>query len=263
MHNNDNFLEFAKKTAISAGALLLNHFGNISSIETKSTNIDLVTIADLESEKFIVEQINNSFPEHKIFTEEGSSNNNTSEYCWIIDPLDGTTNFVHNLPIFAVAIGLQKNNETILGVVYNPVANKCFWAQKNHGAFLNEKHINTSSTNTLSKSLLVTGFPYVHDLKWDINFNLFKKFYKQTQGIRRLGAAALDFCFVAMGRFEGFWELELKPWDVCAGAIIVKEAGGKVTDWDGSSIPCSGKRILATNSHIHDEMIKTLITELH
>ena len=258
MDNNDHFLEFAKKTITSSGKLLLNHFQNISSVQSKSTSIDLVTVADLESEKFIVKEINTSFPDHEILSEESFSNNKISEYRWVIDPLDGTTNFIHDLPIFAISIGLQKNNKTIMGIVYNPAVNKCFWALRNHGAFLNGKQINITSTNTLSAGLLVTGFPYIHDSKWENNFNLFKEFYKQSQGVRRLGAAALDLCFVAMGRFEGFWELELKPWDICAGAIIVEEAGGKVTDWDGSALPFSGKRILATNGHVHDEMINIL-----
>ena len=258
MDNHEHFLDFAKKTAILAGKILLNHFGNLSSVESKTTGIDLVTIADMESEKFIVDQINSNYPNHEIFTEESASNNKISNYRWVIDPLDGTTNFVHELPIFAVSIGLQKNDETIMGVVYNPAADKCFWAIKNNGAFLNKKQINTTSTSTLSKSLLVTGFPYIHDKLWERNFLLFKELYGKTQGVRRLGAAALDLCFVAMGRFEGFWELELKPWDVCAGALIAEEAGGKVTDWDGSPMPFSGKRILATNNHIHNEMIQIL-----
>ena len=254
--------EFAKNTAKEAGNILMKHFGNIELIERKSTDIDLLTIADLETEAFILKKIHSFYPDHHIIAEESDLTKGNSDYRWVIDPLDGTTNFVHNLPIFAVSMGLQYNEETILGVVYNPAADKCFYAEKNNGAFLNGDSIRITSTNTLSDSLLVTGFPYIHDNKWEINFKLFRELYGKTQGIRRLGAATLDFCFVAMGRFEGFWEFGLKSWDVCAGALILKEAGGEVTDWDGSPMPFSGRRVLATNGNIHDELIKTLGKEL-
>ena len=259
---NTHFLEFAKKTAKEAGIILMKHYGNIASIKRKSTDIDLLTIADTESEIFILEKIKSTYPDHHIIAEESSITKKNSKYRWVIDPLDGTTNFVHNLPIFAVSIGLQFNEDTILGVVYNPVADRCFFAEKNGGSFLNGKPIHITSTITLSDSLLVTGFPYIHDDNWERGFALFKELYGKTQGIRRLGAAALDFCFVAMGRFEGFWEFGLQPWDVCAGTLILKEAGGKVSDWDGSPFPFSGERILATNGHIHMEMMQTLGKEL-
>ena len=186
---------------------------------------------------------------------------NNSDFRWVIDPLDGTTNFVHNLPIFAVSIGLQYKEKTILGVVYNPAADKMFYASNNNGAYLNEEIINISSSNTLSDSLIVTGFPYIHDKKWDISFDIFKTVYSKTRGVRRLGAAALDLCFVAMGRFEGFYEFNLKPWDICAGSIIAKEAGAKVTDWNDKALPFSGKRILATNRKIHNEMVNILTSK--
>jgi len=255
-------LNFAIQTAKGAGAILMEHFGNISSYEHKSTPIDLLTIADTQSEAFIVNKIKTTFPDHHIIAEESTVVENNSDYRWVIDPLDGTTNFVHSLPIFAVSIGLQYKGETILGAVYNPAADKCFWAEKNGGAFLNGKTIHISSTTTLSISLLVTGFPYTHDDSWLKGFDIFKELYGKTQGVRRLGAASLDFCFVAMGRFEGFWEFGLEPWDVCAGGLIVKEAGGKVSDWDGSPMPFSGNRVLATNGHIHGEMMDVLRKEL-
>ena len=240
----------------------MKHFGEISSIDRKSTEIDLVTIADTQSEEFIINKIQTAYPNHHIIAEESHITESNSEYRWVIDPLDGTTNFVHNLPIFAVSIGLQYKEETILGVVYNPSANKCFFAKKNGGAFLNNMPIYTTSTNTLIKSLLVTGFPYIHDKYYEKCFAQFKELYGKTQGIRRLGAAALDFCFVAMGRFEGFWEFGLQPWDICAGALIVRESGGEASDWDGSPMSFSGTRVLATNGHIHDEMVKILGKDL-
>jgi len=255
-------LKFAIKMAKEAGAILMQHFGHISSFKHKSSPIDLVTIADTQSESFILKEITRTFPDHHIIAEESTHVENNSDYRWVIDPLDGTTNFVHNLPIFAVSIGLQYKEETIVAVVYNPAADKCFWAEKDGGAFLNGESIHIISTNTLSDSLLVTGFPYIHDDRWGKGFDLFKALYGKTQGVRRLGAAALDFCFVAMGRFEGYWEFGLQPWDVCAGALIVKESGGKVSDWDGSPMPFSGNRVLVTNGHIHEEILEVLSKEL-
>ena len=260
--SQSSMLDFAIKTAKDAGNILMYHFGKISSVEKKTTDIDLVTIADSESEAFIIDRIKTTFPQHQIIAEESHQIKGNSNYRWVIDPLDGTTNFVHNLPIFAISIGLQYKNKTILGVVYNPAVDKCFFAERNGGSFLNENPIHITSTNTLSNSLLVTGFPYIHDDRYEKCFNIFQELYGRTQGIRRLGAAALDFCFVAMGRFEGFWELGLQPWDICAGTLILEEAGGSVTDWDGSPAPFSGIRVLATNSYIHGEMMDVLGRDL-
>ena len=226
----------------------MKYFGNISTIEKKSTNIDLVTVADKKSEKYIIDEINKKYPSHSILSEEIGDIDNNSDYLWIIDPLDGTTNFTHNLPIYSVSIGLVKNNKTtICGVVYNPAADKCFYAEKDKGAYLNDKKINVTSSKALSDSLIATGFPYLHDNKYDISFNIFKDFYDRTRGLRRLGAASLAFCFVAMGRCDGYYEYSLKPWDICAGSLIARESGAKVTDWDNGLLPENGSRILASN----------------
>ena len=255
---HSEYLTFALDTAIEAGNILNSFFGKISSIKTKSNDIDLLTQADLESEKYIINKIQKYFPKHSILSEERDRITQDSEFCWIIDPLDGTTNFFHNLPIFSVSIGLQYKSNTILGVVNNPAVDKTFYASINNGAFMNEQKINASKINTLKKTLLVTGFPYKHDDKWDLSFDIFKDFYNRNQGMRRLGAASLDLCFVAMGRFDGFYEFNLLPWDICAGELIVREAGGQTSDWNGSSLPNTGKRILATNGLIHKEMITVL-----
>ena len=239
----------------------MSHFGNISSLEKKSTNYDLLTEADKQSEDYIIKQISLKYPQHSILSEEWGETNNSSEYKWVIDPLDGTTNFVHNLPIFAVSIGLQQNNRTICAVVYNPAADKCFYAEKDKGAYLNEDKLSVTSSITLSDSLIATGFPYLHDNRYDLSFEIFKELYGKTRGIRRLGAAALDLCFVAMGRFDAFYEFELKPWDICAGSLIVSEAGGIVSDWNGLKAPDSGVRILASNKKVHCEIIKVLTSE--
>ena len=258
MSDYSQYLDFTREIAFESGKVLNNYFGNIKSINKKTTSIDLVTEADLSSERILIDKIQKKYPNHTIITEESHLKDKNSDFRWIIDPLDGTTNFVHNLPIFAVSIGLQYKEKTILGVVYNPAADKMFYASNNNGAYLNEKIINTSSSNTLSDSLIVTGFPYIHDDRWDVSFDIFKTVYSKTRGIRRLGAAALDLCFVAMGRFEGFYEFNLKPWDICAGSIIAEEAGAKVTDWNNETLPFSGERILATNGKIHQEMVAIL-----
>ena len=256
-----NYLDFSKKIALESGSILMDYFGNLESIKNKSTSIDLVTEADIKSEHFLIKSIQKKYPDHTIITEESHLKDKNSDFRWIIDPLDGTTNFVHKLPIFAVSIGLQYKEETILGVVYNPAADKLFYASKGNGAFLNKDRINISSSNTLSKSLIVTGFPYLHDNRWDLLFKIFKDCYSKTRGVRRLGAAALDLCFVAMGRFEVFYEFGLKPWDICAGSLIAEEAGANVSDWNGEPYPFSGDRILATNVKVHNEMIKILNKE--
>ena len=258
MSDYSQYLDFTREIAFESGKVLNNYFGNIKSINKKTTSIDLVTEADLSSERILIDKIQKKYPDHTIITEESHLKDKNSDFRWIIDPLDGTTNFVHNLPIFAVSIGLQYKEKTILGVVYNPAADKMFYASNNNGAYLNEKIINISSSNTLSDSLIVTGFPYIHDDRWDVSFDIFKTVYSKTRGIRRLGAAALDLCFVAMGRFEGFYEFNLKPWDICAGSIIAEEAGAKVTDWNNKTLPFSGERILATNGKIHKEMVAIL-----
>tara|TARA_Y100001960_G_scaffold76688_1_gene81912 strand:+ start:4 stop:822 length:819 start_codon:yes stop_codon:yes gene_type:complete len=259
LENPSHFLEFAIKIAKEAGSIQMKYFGNVTSVEKKSTNIDLVTKADIESEKYLIEQIQNNFPDHSIVSEESGEISKDSEYLWIIDPLDGTTNFAHNLPIFAISIGLVKKDQGVIcAVVYNPAANKCFFAEKDKGAFLNNEPINCTSSKTLSESLLVTGFPYIHDSRYDLSFEIFKRFYDATRGLRRLGAASLDLCFVAMGRFDGYYEYELKSWDICAGSLIANEAGAIVTDWDSSKLPIDGSRILATNGFIHKEMVDIL-----
>ena len=256
----DSIDKFSISLAKSAGKIIMSYYGKIDHIYKKSTNIDLVTKADLESEKHITTEIKNKFPNHNILSEENGFKQLNSDYCWIIDPLDGTTNYVHKLPIFAISIALQYKKKTILGVVYNPVYEQCFHATKNYGAYLNSRPINVSSTNTLSESLIATGFPYVNDRKWEVSFDIFKDFYSCTQGIRRLGSAALDLCFVAMGRFDGFYEFNLKPWDICAGDLILRESGGISSDWDGQSkLPFSGSRILASNKKVHTQMSAILM----
>ena len=239
----------------------MSYFGNISSFEKKSTNIDLLTKADIESEKLIISEIKKIYPTHSIVSEESKNLENNSDYTWIIDPLDGTTNFAHNLPIFAVSIALKKKRHIESAVVFNPAANRCFYAERDKGAFLNGNMIQATTTSSLNETLIATGFPYLHDDKYNLSFDLFKDFYDRTHGLRRLGSAALDLCFVAMGRFDGYYEFNLHPWDICAGALIADEAGALISDWDGKKMPYDGSRILCSNKYIHKEMVSVLTQE--
>ncbi|MBI4975793.1 inositol monophosphatase [Candidatus Peregrinibacteria bacterium] len=258
---------------------------------------DLVTNADKASEKFIIENINKTYPDHGILAEESSFNQTKSygekfarearshylignpngtgafmkefankKYIWLIDPLDGTTNFAHGLPLYAVSIGLfgtksikkSKNfeylsGELILGVVFAPELNELFYAQKGHGAFLNGKKIKVSNVKSVKNSLFVTGFPTTHK---EINIPYFEKITFESQALRRLGAAALDLCYIACGRFDGYWEFGLKPWDIAAGSLIVSEAGGQVTDIYGNELDLFGSDIFASNKKIHKETVE-------
>jgi len=256
--DKNKIYEFAIKIAFESGKVLDKHFGKIDRTDTKSTDIDLVTVADIESEKHLLDSIKNEYPDHEIVSEESEPLIKQSKYRWVIDPLDGTTNFVHNLPIFAVSIAFQINHITEIAVIYNPAAKKLFSSVRGSGSYLNGKKIKCSSSNTLSKSLIVTGFPYEHDELYDCSFEIFKKFYDKSRGVRRLGSAALDLCFVAMGRFDLFYEFRLKEWDVAAGALIAKEAGAIVSDWDGNSYPKNGDRITAISPGINKEVLKIL-----
>jgi len=220
-----------------------------------------VTETDKASEKLITDFIKKKFPSHGILAEEGSEANPDkvgTEYLWVIDPLDGTTNFAHGLPIFAVSIGVQKNGETIAGVVYDVMRDIIYSAEKGRGSFENGKRISVSKNNNLGHSVLVTGFPYNIKENPDKASERFIEFLKHARAIRRLGSAAIDFCYVASGVFDGFWEVSLHPWDIFAGKLIVEEAGGIVADFDGNKIDIYSKRILATNGLIHQKMIEIM-----
>ncbi|MFH1288453.1 MAG: inositol monophosphatase family protein [bacterium] len=249
----------AKETAVKAGKFLKSRVGKIRKMKYKG-EIDIVTDVDLKAERIIVEAILKNYPNHSILTEEaGTIQGKESEYRWIIDPLDGTTNFSHGYPFFCVSIALEKQGEIIMGAVYEPVRDELFFAEKGKGAYLNNKKISVSPVNDLKKSLLVTGFAYnIHKAKRNNNINHFRKFLKTAQAVRRDGAAALDLAYAACGRSEGFWELRLNPWDVAAGYLIVCEAGGRVTDFKGNPFSIFKKEILATNGSIHQACLKVI-----
>jgi myo-inositol-1(or 4)-monophosphatase len=251
------FRQIAIKASLEAGEILLRKQPRKKDVGYKG-EVNLVTEVDLLSERTILKTIDKSFPEHSILTEETIGQKKDSPYCWIIDPLDGTTNYVHNFPVYCVSIALQKDKETVLGVVYNPLLKELFLAEKGKGAFLNGKRIFVSNTKKLSQSLLATGFPYDIRTSKENNLDYFSKFALKAQAIRRAGSAALDLCYLAMGRFDGFWELKLSPWDTAAGVLMITAAGGKVTNFSNGKFDIFCKDLLATNGKIHKQMLDVL-----
>mgnify|MGYP000477654363 FL=1 len=258
MLRTSSLLDFAVETAREAGALLRDHFGRTVDVGYKSSPIDLVTEADLLSESFITKRIAAHYPRHAILAEESGHQAGDSEYRWLIDPLDGTTNYAHGYPFFCVTLALEYRGEIVLGVAYDPLREELFVAERGAGATLNGRPIHVSRTETLAKGLLATGFPYTIRSQPDESLAYFGRFVKTAQAIRRDGSAVLDLCYLACGRFDGFWELGLKPWDMAAGALMVEEAGGRVTRFDGSRFRLYEPEILASNGLIHDEMIAVL-----
>jgi myo-inositol-1(or 4)-monophosphatase len=241
-----------------AGEIVREGFGKSFGIEYKSNESNLVTDIDRASEKHIKEFIQKKYPSHSILAEEGGETKKVSEYLWVVDPLDGTTNFAHGLPIFSISIGLQKNGNTIAGVVYDVIRDITYYAEKGGGAFAGSQKINVSGNDNLSHSVLATGFPYNISDNPEHALEKFTALTKASRGMRRLGSAAIDFCYVASGIFDGFWEVYLYPWDICAGKLIVEEAGGRVSGFSGEKIDIYTKRILATNGRIHNRMTEFL-----
>jgi myo-inositol-1(or 4)-monophosphatase len=226
-------------------------------IEQKGSFTNLVSYVDKEAEKKLVEKLSEIIPGAGFIAEEGTEREGTNEYKWIIDPLDGTTNFLHGLPIFAISIGLTKNDKTILGVVYEVSHRECFHAIEGGKAYCNDKVISVSPINTLQESLLATGFPYYHSNKKENHLEIIKTFLEQTHGVRRLGSAAIDLAYVACGRMEGYFEYNLQPWDVAGGAFILQQAGGKVTDFSGGDNFLFGGELCAAGG-VHAEMLKVI-----
>ncbi len=249
---------FAEKTALGAGKILAGGFLKNKNIQYKG-RIDPVTEFDLKSEKYIIAQICKAYPEHSILSEEGSSIDNNSDYCWVIDPLDGTVNYAHRFPIYAVSIALQYKNKSIVGIVYAPESDELFSAAFGLGAFLNKKRIKVSPEKRLERSLLATGFAYNVATAKKNNLGMFSRMMKHAQAVRRLGSAALDICWVASGRLEGFWEYYLHPWDTAAAIIILSEAGGKVTQIDNNPYSIFNNSILVSNRLIHKSMRDILV----
>jgi myo-inositol-1(or 4)-monophosphatase len=253
----DNLLDLAVRAVKESGGIQKEWLGRDKKVELKG-EINLVTDVDRRCEQRIVEIIKETFPEHNILTEETPMPEGSSLFRWIIDPLDGTTNYAHEYPCFCTSIAVEMEGEIVLGAIYDPLLDELFTAQQGKGAFLNGKRIIVSTTEQLTNALICTGFPY--DLRESPvnNLNHFTNFIMEARAIRRDGSAALDLCYVAMGRFDGFWELKLNPWDVAAGKLLVEEAGGWVTDFGGGDLDISGQETLASNGRIHKEMVRVL-----
>ncbi len=249
-----DFLSVAAEVAREAGALL-------TELSTQPLDIgykrpaDLVTIADRRSEALIVGKLRSRFPDHAIVAEEGGNHKSSSDYCWYVDPLDGTTNYAHGFPVYCVTLGLAYRDEVIAGVVFDPTRNELYSAERGAGAFLNGTRLHVSAAENLSESLVGTGFP-PFATNHELNVQFYFRFTELSHGIRRAGSAALDLCCVAAGHFEGFWELKLNPWDKAAGTLMVEEAGGRVSDVRGGVYSVLGEDVFASNGLVHDEMLK-------
>jgi myo-inositol-1(or 4)-monophosphatase len=249
------YLEVATAGAIAGGEVLKQYWGKLQKFEEKHHYCDLVTEADKLSEEKIIAVIQASFPEHQILAEErGYTSSDSDDFMWCIDPLDGTTNYIHQHPFVAVSIALMYKRQSIVGVVFNPILNELFRAAKGLGTLLNHHEVRVSQVDDLGKSLLASGFPYDRRETEDNNYSEFCHFTHLTQGVRRAGVASLDLAYVAAGRLDGFWEKGLKSWDMAAGVVLVEEAGGKVTNYAGDLLDYSEERILATNTLLHDAM---------
>ena len=249
-----NYLNTAIDIARESGALLMELFTQPLEITYKRRS-DLVTVADRRSEALIVERLRQHFPDHGIVAEEGGGQAGGSEYCWYVDPLDGTTNFAHGFPMFCVTLGLAYRGEVIAGVVYDPTRNDLYTVERGAGAFLNGSRLQVSRTEKLSECLVATGFP-PFATNHELNIQFYFRFTELTHGIRRAGSAALDLCSVAAGRFDAFWELKLNPWDKAAGSLLVTEAGGRMSDIQGRPFNLLGHDVFASNGHVHEQMLE-------
>ena len=243
--------------ALGAGALMKSKISNRGGFSEKS-EISIVTETDVACEKLVIGKILGAFPDHSILAEESASKEGSPNHRWIIDPIDGTTNFAHTFPASCVSIGYEEEGQIVMGAVYDPFRDEMFHAEKGQGAYLNKDRIQVSKVKTLSHSLLATGFPYDRKEKVDIYLAIIKTFLLKTHDIRRVGAAALDMCYVACGRFDGYWEANIEAWDKAAGMLLITEAGGKVSDYSGGPMTLKGRQNLATNGLIHDAMLKEL-----
>jgi myo-inositol-1(or 4)-monophosphatase len=253
----NGFLEAGREAAMEAGRMLRAGMDEGREISFKGA-VDLVTNFDHKAQEMIFGRLAAAFPDHGFLAEEGLVRGEEAEFRWVFDPLDGTTNFAHRFPVFTVSIALEYQARIILGVVYDPMREELFEAREGEGARLNGGRIRISAVDDLNRSLLATGFPYDLRVSPVNNIAHFNNFLTRAQAVRRCGSAAMDLCYVACGRFDGFWELKLKPWDHAAGSLIVREAGGRVSDFEGGEFEISSEESLASNGLIHEQMIRVL-----
>ncbi|HKA54392.1 MAG TPA: inositol monophosphatase family protein [Candidatus Binatia bacterium] len=254
----DQFLTVAQAAAHQAGVLLRDNWLKPKTIEVKTDIVDLVTNVDKAADALITGMLRAQFPTHQIIAEESAVSGQESPYQWYIDPLDGTTNFAHGFPHFAVSVALAHQSRMLVGVVHDPLRDETFCARRGHGATLNGKSLRVSQAPTLDQALVLTGFPYDRRKRSEFYLRFYQAFMVRTQGVRRSGSAALDLCYVACGRADAFWEWRLHPWDTAAGSLIVEEAGGKMSDFAGAPFEVLGEQTLASNGPLHQEMIKVL-----
>jgi myo-inositol-1(or 4)-monophosphatase len=251
-------LELLLGLAREAGALQKQRFAEPREIQTKSSAIDLVTDVDRACDALIRRRVRAAFPDDGLLTEEAAEQPGASGWRWIVDPLDGTTNYAHGFPHFAVSIAVEREGRALLGAIFDPIKDELFHAVRDGGSFRNGQAVRVSAAEKLERSLLATGFPYtVHAAAGD-NLEYFGRFIRCAQAVRRAGSAALDLAYVACGRFDGFWELSLHPWDVSAGLLMIEEAGGVHSDFDGSATPADASRVVASNGRVHAAMLEVL-----
>jgi myo-inositol-1(or 4)-monophosphatase len=261
-----DFEPIARAAVNEAGALLRARWRHAKSVQYKGA-VDLVTESDREAETLVVGHLQHAFPEHLIVAEEASAGVTlrtpaSDRYVWYLDPLDGTTNFAHGYPQFCVSLALARGADVIFGIVYDPVREETFSANRGRGATLNGEAIHVSEVNDLQRALLATGFAYDRQVRTDFYLSFVRDLMGRAQDIRRLGSAALDLCYVACGRFDGFWEWGLRPWDTAAGTLIVREAGGSVSDFRGGVLDLYGEQTLASNGHVHAALLAVLAPRL-
>lgn len=253
-----NLLDTATELVHEVGELQLEYLGKKHDVQFKDIVINIVTEVDKKSEEIIVNRIQKDFPSHDILAEEGAGKRKNADYRWIVDPLDGTVNYNNGYPFFGPSIAVEYKGELVLGVVFLPKSNEIFIAEKASGSELNGQKISVSKESKLINTLLATGFAYQREEQLDKSLNYFRDFIHKSRAVRRDGMAEGDLCYLACGRFDGFWEEHLSPWDVAAGTLIIREAGGKVTNFDGSPVDIYGPEIVASNGLIHDDILKVL-----
>jgi myo-inositol-1(or 4)-monophosphatase len=254
--DRSEYIDIAKSAAFAAGKILRENLGTLSGsdIAAKGTN-DFVTRIDRESERSIIDILQKRTPDFDILTEETPPEDSQARWRWIIDPLDGTTNYIHSFPCFAVSIALEEEGSMVLGLVLDPLRDELFIAEKGKGALLNGHRIAVTKREQLGECFLATGFPFREHARIDPYLKVFREMFLRTSGVRRAGSAVLDLAFTACGRFDGFWEMGLSPWDVAAGSLLITEAGGKVTDWNGGDDYLFGRTIVGSNGLIHPAML--------